>query len=533
MIVAMHRNALSTLIGGSLALSLACSSPSATSTTDASGITIADGTTAVSTTGETTPSTTGATTIATGDTGTTISETNPDDTADDTPLFDVQGGEVDMGGKVPFVGIPQTCAEALSAQSTVGCSFHAAKLQNFTEQNSSVVIGNVTDSGMATVQLYFAAGGVEGPIGGPVEVAPGQAHEFVLTDPPQPGDISIHRIGGTYRVESDIPLVAYQHSPINAQATNDSSLLIPDHALGQYYIVATWETTLQGYTSAFNVIGIEDNTVVQWTPPNPTIGGNGVDPVAALDTGMATINHFDLLQVLAPLDASGTIIETSKPAWVVGTIPCVNVPQGITYCDHMEELLIPLDYWGVEYVGAHAPNRGSESYWWRIYSASDGVTITTNPPQPGTPIQLDRGQFHEFSTQESFIATADGPFMPVQYLEGTDGGAGTGDPAAYQMVPAEQFLPRYVFITGTGYTENYAQIIRPQGGAAVTVDGIVVDGYYDIGGYEVADWLISEGAHIADSDDPFGVIQVGYTGVTSYAYPGGLALGFINPNPEG
>jgi hypothetical protein len=100
-------------------------------------------------------------------------------------------------------------------------------------------------------------------------------------------------------------------------------------------------------------------------------------------------------------------------------------------------------------------------------------------------------------------------------------------------VPAEQFLPRYVFITGTGYTENYAQIIKPQGSAAVTVDGVVVDGYYDIGDYEVADWPISEGAHIADSDDPFGVIQVGYTGVTSYAYPGGLALGFINPNPEG
>ncbi len=32
---------------------------------------------------------------------------------------------------------------------------------------------------------------------------------------------------------------------------------------------------------------------------------------------------------------------------------------------------------------------------------------------------------------------------------------------------------------------------------------------------------------------PFGVTQVGYTDVTSYAYPGGLALGFINPNPEG
>jgi len=493
-------------------------------------------TTAPTTTGATNPSTTAATdgsTVGTTGVNTTVAETAPDDTADDTPLFDVQGAEVDMGSQPVFEGIPQTCAEALLAQSTVGCSFHAAKLQNFTEQNSSVVVGNVTDAAVATVQLYFAPGGVEEPVGDPVDVAPGEAHEFVLTSPSQPGDVSVHRIGGSYRVDSDAPLVAYQHSPINAQATNDSSLLIPDHALGQYYIVATWETTLNGYTSAFGVIGIEDNTTVEWTPRFPTIGGTGVDAVAAFETGMATINHFDLLQVLAPSDASGTIIETSKPAWVVGTIPCVNVPSGVTFCDHIEALLIPLDYWGTEYVGAHAPNRGTESYWWRIYSASDGVTITTNPPQPGTPIQLDRGEFHEFSTQESFIATGTGPFMPVQYLEGTDGGAGTGDPASYQMVPAEQFLPRYVFITGTGYTENYAQIIRPQGGAPVTVDGIVVDGFTDIGDYEVADWPIAEGAHVADSDDPFGVIQVGYTDVTSYAYPGGLALGFINPNPQG
>jgi hypothetical protein len=103
----------------------------------------------------------------------------------------------------------------------------------------------------------------------------------------------------------------------------------------------------------------------------------------------------------------------------------------------------------------------------------------------------------------------------------------------YQMVPVEQFLPRYVFVTGTGYTQNYVQVIRVAGGAEVEVDGITVDGYESFGGYEVSDWLISEGAHSAASEQPFGIVQVGYTGVTSYAYPGGLALGYINPHPEG
>ena len=44
---------------------------------------------------------------------------------------------------------------------------------------------------------------------------------------------------------------------------------------------------------------------------------------------------------------------------------------------------------------------------------------------------------------------------------------------------------------------------------------------------EIADWPISEGAHLAASDEPFGVYQVGYTSVTSYAYPGGLRLKFM------
>ena len=60
------------------------------------------------------------------------------------------------------------------------------------------------------------------------------------------------------------------------------------------------------------------------------------------------------------------------------------------------------------------------------------------------------------------------------------GGAGTGDPASYQMVPTEQYLPRYVFVTGVGYDLNYVQVTRPLGGADVFVDGVLVTGYYQV-----------------------------------------------------
>ena len=120
------------------------------------------------------------------------------------------------------------------------------------------------------------------------------------------------------------------------------------------------------------------------------------------------------------------------------------------------------------------------------------------------------------TTTEHFIMTGDGAFMPVQYLASQTAGAGTGDPSTVQMIPVEQFLTRYVFATGLGYTKNYVQIIRKAGGAEVTVDGAKVGGYVKIGAYELADWVIGEGGHVAESDQPFAIINVGYTNFTSY-----------------
>jgi len=245
------------------------------------------------------------------------------------------------------------------------------------------------------------------------------------------------------------------------------------------------------------------------------------------------MNRFDTMEVRVNFggDISGAIISADKPIWVVGAVNCVNVPAGITFCDHIEEQMLPLDYWGKKYVGAHSPKRGSEKHYWRVYGGEDGTVVTTTPAQPGTPINLNKGQWKEIviNNNTSFIFESDKPFLPVQYLSGQDGGAGTGDPASYQMIPVEQFLDSYAFVTGTGYTVHYAQIIRLKGGADVLVDGVVVNGYYTVGDYEVADWKINQGGHFAESNAPFGVLNIGYTGVTSYAYPGGLKLAVINP----
>ena len=427
------------------------------------------------------------------------------------------------------------CLLAEAQPSSIGCSFFAERMDNYNNvANDSLIVGNTSKIKSATVQLYFTPNGtnVEAPQGVPVVIAPGMTQTYTLTNPPF-NKSSGYRKGGSYRVQSTVPVVAYQHSPITAQFTNDASMLLPEHALKSDYVVASYSDSLGGFPSYFSVIAAVDGTTVKWTPPQATLAGGGVPAVAANATGQMVMNRFDTMQVRVGNfgDISGTIVTSDKPIWVVGAVNCVNVPSGVTFCDHIEEQMLPLDYWGKKYVGAHSPKRGNEKHYWRVYGGEANTTITTNPPQPGTPFVLNKGQWKELviANNTSFIFEGDKPFLPVQYLEGQSGGGNTGDPAMYQMIPVEQFLERYAFVTGTGYPLHYAQIIRLKGNPDVLIDGVVVGGYVAVGEYEVSDYKISEGPHLAESDAPFGIISTGYSNATSYAYPGGLKLAVINP----
>ena len=427
------------------------------------------------------------------------------------------------------------CLIAEAEPSTIGCSFIASRVDNiFGNEIDSLVLGNTSKTKNAMVQLYFTPNGtnVEQAQGAPVMVQPGKTQIFQMTNPPF-DNVSGLRKGGNYRVQSTIPIIAYQHSPITGQATNDASVLFPEHALKQDYVISSWPASVGDYPSYFNVIALVDGTTVKWTPPQNTNAGAGVAAVAANATGQVAMNRFDTLQVRtsASGDLSGTFVSADKPIWVLGGSVCINVPMGVTYCDHIQEQMLALDYWGKKYVGAHSPKRGNEKHYWRVFGGEDGTVVTTNPVQPGTPIMVNKGKWAQLviPNNTSFIFESDKPFLPVQYLESQSGGGGTGDPAMYQMIPVEQFLDRYAFVTGQGYVVHYAQIIRLKGAADVKIDGAIVNGYYAVGEYEVADFKISEGAHLAESDTPFGIVSVGYTPATSYAYPGGLKLAVINP----
>jgi len=108
-----------------------------------------------------TPSTATSTTSAsTTDLDSTTSSGGDPDTSTSAPPITFDLGRLPDGGGPPGpIGIPETCADAEMTQSTVGCSFHANRMQNFEVYDSSIIVGNVSETEDATVRLYFAQNG--------------------------------------------------------------------------------------------------------------------------------------------------------------------------------------------------------------------------------------------------------------------------------------------------------------------------------------------------------------------------------------
>lgn len=439
------------------------------------------------------------------------------------------------------------CESEDELPSSAGCSFIASRMIretfNADDEVDGLMVGNPNSSQTATVRLYAIPEGKRDPeqVGDPVEIEPGGQHIFELdANFIDLTGYSRFRTGGNYRLESDLPVIAYLHSPYRATDANDASMLLPEAALRTDYVIESYPAHLE--PSYFTVIAIEDDTVLEWTPLMGETAGNGfpIEPVKPGKTGTLEMNRYDNVRIAASTadepnfqdrDVSGTVVHANKPIWVVGATRCARIPLGKKDCDHLQEQMLPIDYWGTTYVGAPSPSRGDEPHFWRVYAgAKDGVTVTTDPPVTEPIVLGERGEWAEFQVPNgvAFVFEGDRPFMAVQYLAGYLTANKIGDPSMYQMIPVEQFLSRYVFVTGEGYQLNYAQIIRHAGGADVTVDGNVVTGYYSVGDFEVADVEIEQGPHVADSDEDFGIVQVGYTigvgdlGISSYAYPGGM-----------
>lgn len=337
------------------------------------------------------------------------------------------------------------CANAADAHSYQGCEYFAVDLENADEQAGgynpadapfAVVVSNTQDAISADVRVFAGAGAALDE----ATVGPNDLHVF---------ELGVHSVEGTgvdplaFRIESSIPVSAYQFNPINEAAafSNGASLLLPTSVLGRKYYAVTGDgiTGIRDITrpedtapwgATVTVVGTEDATTVTITPSAPVAAGGAIS--GGLSPFDVTLDRFGVLNITSAIaggdpgpegdgNLSGTLVESSRPVAVFSGNVATSVPHGASFgyvcCgDHTEEQLWPVETWGAKFAVSRSPVRlasAPESDRYVLVASQDGTTLTFDPSQD-SPAALDAGQFVSFSTTDDFTLVASHPVLLAQ-----------------------------------------------------------------------------------------------------------------------
>jgi hypothetical protein len=346
-------------------------------------------------------------------------------------------------------------------------------------------------------------------------------------------------------LQSSWPVVMYQFNPLNNEgvASNDASLLLPSESLGREYVAMSWPTTpipeilmLPPQHGYITLVAVRPGRTHITLELSADVGGGSNVPFMEAGTIQTfTLRQGQVLNLEADgsdlfgglQDLTGTTILADQPIAVFGGHEEAVVGDGCC-AEHLEQQLFPFESWGQLYLAVQSETRGGSQDVWRVVAARDNTIVETVPPQANAgSFTLNRGEWREIQTGQSFEITANQPVMVGQYLQSQElTGDGIGDPAFILAVPIERLRDNYTVLTPADYAEDWLTIIRPAG-AAITFDGQPVTApfvTFGSGEWEYT-WLpVQDGVHSVEAAVPFALVAYGFSAAVSYGYPGGLNL---------
>ncbi len=449
-------------------------------------------------------------------------------------------------------------------ESYIGCEYYAVTMTNPALAQSTfpfaIAVSNTTNKN-ATVNIT----GPNTVAGNPFTVNANTIQSIVL---PWESSLSttystVKQAGGAYHVKSTEPVTVYQFNARDYyyggaySYTNDASILIPVNAMtGHYYVVTMPDWLFSGsthYPGTITIVGTQTNTSVQFTPNGSVLAGAGI---AATGTSTVTIGAGDVIEISATqngtttsygTDPSGSYVSANAPVEVFGGSACAYVPYNEAACDHLEEVMFPVETLQTTYL-VTPPNvtgittNKSPSHFVRIVGTVNNTSLTYTPTVSGAPASVNAGQVQIFETSTPFQVTGTQPILIGQFMESSQnygGGTLNGDPAMTVAVGTAQYRDNYAFTAPNNYYINWATVIA-KANNTVTIDTTTIAanqftaigtsgyGYYH---YKICDssnnnTLCSNTAsnHTASGTAAFGIQVYGYGSYTSYWYPGGLNL---------
>lgn len=346
--------------------------------------------------------------------------------------------------------------------------------------------------------------------------------------------------------DADLYLSLLSRNP----ATSDGLTVIPTTAWGKEYVVAAFASYayLPGYElpSEFTIVANQDSTVVKILPSTDL--RRGISTAVAfrrdslftiiLDRGQSV--QFQASAANGDMenyDVTGTVITADKPIGVEAGVMCANVPAEYPYCDHLCEMLLPVDRWGTAFYTVPFINRkGGDGVL--VIAAQDQTTITRTSAS-GTRTHAVLNKFEHYIRHDIDEASrwqSNKPIMLVQYINSTDypatgANSGIGDPAMVVIPPTSLYEKDVLFQTPkirTAETQyrNYANLIVHKNAVSSTkFDGQPIAGRFESINLPGVDHIlyrgsdIKPGVHSLVSDSATGVYIYGYGSYDAYAWP--------------
>lgn len=467
--------------------------------------------------------------------------------------------------------IPDPCAAADLAESSVGCDYWAVKTDLIIDGSGACFASFVANTwqGNAFLEVEYAgqqldpeqfiripqgqgAGIVYQPYDAQVGLPPGEVAILFLSrapfgalpDCPAPAALNQETqvtgtgVGEAFNIRSDRPVIAYQMLPYGggSVAATSASLLLPTSVWDDNYLAINAYTKSQAAAIAqpsMNIVAQEDNTQVTILPVANIVGGGGVAAAPANMPAVYNLDRGEHLQFSQDTELTGSPIMTSAPVGVFGAASCLNVPINAYACDSAHQQIPPVSALGSSYAGVRYRNRaaavGDETPPWRVIGLVDGTMLDWDPVAPvGAPAMIDLGEVVEFNSAGDWVVTSqdeDHPFYVASYMTGGEAFGGEGDPEWVNVVPVDQYLSRYVFFTDPTFSETSLVVVRrPQDGVFSDVNlGCLgaLGNWTALGNYEYTRVNLvtgnfqdvgncSNGRHEMTSDAPFGVTVWGW-----------------------
>lgn len=359
-------------------------------------------------------------------------------------------------------------------------------------------------------------------------------------------------------IESDAPIVAYAHQ--YRSVTSGAALLMPVGTYGYEYRAMTDRQYADGISySWFYVVADNDNTEVEITPSQPTIGGR-----AAGVPFTVKLNKGEIYQVMGAIisgnegyDLSGSLIRSVQNAagkcYPVGVfsgssstaVGCSNSNGSVTSSqgDNVMQQNLPVQSWGKQYFTAAAssmddPVRLMMSRY-RIMVKDPATVVLLN----GVQLQgLKNNSYYDFENKTAGFIEADKPVAVAQYFSysGSCGDPTNGDVEMIYLSPLEQRTKKTIFFRNNkaSVTRNYVTLTIPtQGLSSLLIDNSNVFSYtynhpYKTG-YTIVTKLLdaTEGLSTIQSDSAFTAIAYGLGNNVSYGYNAGMQIRNLSIQP--